>query len=218
MQSRDILITLALEYDLPTIYKFCSTSKRMYEIICNNNLFWLSKLKKDFPVLQDFNDLINAKKYYEEIYKIMKRYPNINDLYIHAIHEESLDLVKIALDRGADINYNPKNTHINYPLIQALYNNKDIFNYILEKDPFTSERMTSRILVGIIQLASSANVLLTEKAKIFRALFDQIFPKIYTRYTNKYFWADVLQLLEHQRALIPDVYERRFNELRQLAE
>ena len=63
MNSRDIIISLALEYDLPTLLNYCRTSKRINDLVCNSNLFWILKLKKDFGI--SLEDKLRAKEYYK---------------------------------------------------------------------------------------------------------------------------------------------------------
>ncbi len=50
---KDILIYMALSYDLPEILSLCRTSKRFNNTICLNQLFWMNKLMKDFPIFRN---------------------------------------------------------------------------------------------------------------------------------------------------------------------
>ena len=53
---KDVLIYLALKYDLPSLDNFCQTSKRINEI----HTFWYNKLLKDFGLYKD--DIIKIIK------------------------------------------------------------------------------------------------------------------------------------------------------------
>ena len=44
---KDVLIQLALEYDLSSLNKFCQSSKKINRIL-NNHTFWYNKLIKEF--------------------------------------------------------------------------------------------------------------------------------------------------------------------------
>ena len=55
---KDLIMSIALEYDMPTLLSTCLTSRRMKEIICDNETFWMNKLRRDYP--ETFNNL--AKK------------------------------------------------------------------------------------------------------------------------------------------------------------
>ena len=57
---KDLIMTIALEYNLPDILSTCLTSKRMRDIICDNETFWMNKVKRDYPEM--FNNVVNKEK------------------------------------------------------------------------------------------------------------------------------------------------------------
>ena len=79
--SKDLIILLALKCG--KILPLCMTSKRMKEIIFDNETFWMNKVKKNYP--NDFNKLVRKsdigwKNLYKRIYNF-----KMNNL----IHKES---------------------------------------------------------------------------------------------------------------------------------
>ena len=46
---KDLIMSITLEYDMPTLLSTCLTSKRMKEIICDNETFWMNKVRRDYP-------------------------------------------------------------------------------------------------------------------------------------------------------------------------
>ena len=62
--SRDTLILIALEMDLSSILELCKTNKRINEKICQNDMFWLNKIKKERPkFLPALEDKLKFKSY-----------------------------------------------------------------------------------------------------------------------------------------------------------
>lgn len=235
---RDMIIQLALEYDLSTIMNFCRTSKRMNTIICDNNIFWINKLNKDFNIqVQDIENFKNfvlndqllpdgvkskelnihtkqekfAKEYYIELSIWINDYPDINKLLFDAIQNDRLDLVKIALDRGANINHIDDNMT---PLIKAvIWDKYQIADYILKRigvDNFLSN------ISKILSYIAMSTVPYNNKSKLFIFMYDEIFPRIYHLEKYKRFWATAVERLEAHRNILPELYDRRINELEAL--
>ena len=103
---KDVLIQLALEYDLPSLVKFCQSNKRINEIVCNNHTFWYNKLIKEFNLYKD--DIPKSKKYNvnnpKEVYQFLhNKTKNIDGFLIWSAETGSLKLVKYSLDKGANI-------------------------------------------------------------------------------------------------------------------
>ena len=73
---KDLIMSITLEYDMPTILSTCLTSKRMKEVICDNETFWMNKVRRDYP--ETFNNLVKKenlgkfswKSLYNRRYKI----------------------------------------------------------------------------------------------------------------------------------------------------
>lgn len=74
--DKDILMEIALGLDMPELLKLCLTSKRINGLICNNKLFWLNKVKRNYPktYIAYFKKDTSPdwKSIYEKIYKISK--------------------------------------------------------------------------------------------------------------------------------------------------
>ena len=70
--SNDELTVIGMLLDLPELLSFCSSSKRINNVLCKNNTFWRNKLLKEHP---NILPLIADSNYtYREIYE---------DLYSH---------------------------------------------------------------------------------------------------------------------------------------
>ena len=71
--SRDTLILIALEMDLSSILELCKTNKRINEKICQNDMFWLNKIKKERPkFLPTLEDKLKFKNYKDLYMKLQK--------------------------------------------------------------------------------------------------------------------------------------------------
>jgi hypothetical protein len=93
------------------------TSKNINDKVCGNNDFWVRKLKKDFDVdffennpelppastlLRDeYIKTLPARTQYLMYNNYMKRYSTLNSLLLAGLGLDRMDLVKIALFRGA---------------------------------------------------------------------------------------------------------------------
>jgi len=56
---RDVLIYMALSMDIYEIFSLCKASKKIDEKLCQKSSFWMQKLKKDYPSLDQ--ELIKEK-------------------------------------------------------------------------------------------------------------------------------------------------------------
>lgn len=80
----DVLIRMALDYDMPEILSLCLTSKRINGIICENSKFWMNKLIRDYPkTFQKVKEIgaTDWKKYYSRAYKVTHSNYNQMKLY-----------------------------------------------------------------------------------------------------------------------------------------
>ena len=220
MNSRDIIISLALEYDLPTLLNYCRTSKRINDLVCNNNLFWVLKLKKDFDIspedisLKEKKDKMYAKKYYEYILDEIRQFSDINEAYSHAIHIGILNLVRATLHKGANINHLNNNRT---PLITAtVFGNHHIVNYLLERG-ITDEKDFIYNITKITEFMTETPITSQQREALTWLMYDKIFPRMYhfgSRYKN--FWKTAAERLEEYKRYLPILYERRINELKAL--
>lgn len=61
---KDVLFTLALELDLPSMLKWCRTNAYINEKVCNNSAVWNKKLLTEYPDSQKFNLNKTGKEMY----------------------------------------------------------------------------------------------------------------------------------------------------------
>ena len=47
--SKDVLFTIALNLELPDLLRWCQSSNKFYQDVCNNDNVWRAKLLKDYP-------------------------------------------------------------------------------------------------------------------------------------------------------------------------
>lgn len=64
---KDVLILIALEFDLREILKFCSTSKYINRTICESQIFWRKKISREYPHLN-----INNVEKFRNLYNYLK--------------------------------------------------------------------------------------------------------------------------------------------------
>ena len=86
---RDIAILLALEMDTPDILNLCLSNKSMNSYICDNPMFWLNKLKRDYPNKDYFKYGDNYKDIYKNISKLVEIEINIRIDYNSYGNEDS---------------------------------------------------------------------------------------------------------------------------------
>jgi len=137
--DKNVLYLITMDYDLNDIINLCTTSKTLNEKICMNDVFWYNKFKHDFPYLETTQS--DAKRYYFELNKILKTHYNKHELLNYALSNKKPDLIKIALNRGADyahvINfylgpYTPNIEAFEYFIDIMGINNKEDGKYILK--------------------------------------------------------------------------------------
>ena len=89
--NKDMLVKIALEFDLPSILRFCSSGKRINEKVCKNTDFWYNKLKKDFTDYQKLNLNKTLKDIYILLYNLTVLKDKLNKDFIR-IKESIYDL------------------------------------------------------------------------------------------------------------------------------
>ena len=67
---KDMLYLLALDLDMATLAAYCRSNKRFNNIACDNEVFWINKLKKDFQIEYNRNRE-SAKHVYRTIYEAL---------------------------------------------------------------------------------------------------------------------------------------------------
>lgn len=127
---KDLLIELALSFDLASLLNFCQSSKNINQIICENIQFWYRKLITDFNIYRKDipkKYINNPKIYYEDIIYHLRN--GINKFLIHYISENNINLVEYALNHGADLHIDNDS-----PLYKAVQNdNLDLVKYLVKK-------------------------------------------------------------------------------------
>lgn len=147
---KDLIIKLALELDLSELLSLCSSSKKINSTVCQNEIFWMNKLIKDFNIFKlPKNEIISARQRdyiiknfgiehlpkvvitYKDYYSyISKNLNNPDKLLDDAIQTyNDIDLTKFAIAKGGNIHRNS-----NYPLRYAsLTGQLEIVKYLIEK-------------------------------------------------------------------------------------
>ncbi len=85
---KDVLFTLALELDIHSLLKWCSSNSRINEKICNNPDVWRNKLLNEYPDYQNFQLNISFKEIYKFLYqlslvkKLIHTKETLHDIYL----------------------------------------------------------------------------------------------------------------------------------------
>jgi len=220
----DVIIYMALNYDLATVTAFCQTSSKFNQLVCQNNNFWLGKLEKDFGLTRD--DMENhrdneyltnptPRRYYLYIDQTIKNIPDMDLLYGRAVGLGDLSLVKIATSRGADISsdisaayLNPNTGYLESSLLKAYRDEYyDITDYLLEQGVINSNITARRVISGILRIASSyddnedINYIREKKIRLLIELYEKVIPRTIKHIgnsgkDNKKFWNTVADKLQ----------------------
>ena len=97
--SKDILIELAIELDLPDIIKWCSVNKRFNDATCKSETFWRRKFNHDYG---DYPKVPGLS--WKEFYRYVTVTSPEDLLWEGAVQQNILSYVVVALKRGADVN------------------------------------------------------------------------------------------------------------------
>ncbi len=76
--EKDQLFLLALELDLPELLSFCSSSKRINDLICKRNDIWYYKLNKEFSDLKYTGK--EPRPYYVKVKEINNFHPELRNI------------------------------------------------------------------------------------------------------------------------------------------
>lgn len=135
--SKNILIKIGLECTLLDLLNFCTSSSKINNSICNNQVFWMKKLNKDFGIYKKLSipkkykleKGLDYKSYYKYITNRLNDFKdNFDNLLIDSSKKGDLNIVKIVLNKGANINAKD-----NQALIWASYNGQtEIVKYLVE--------------------------------------------------------------------------------------
>lgn len=114
----DLIYQIAVRVDLPTLTRLCQTEKRLSKI-CDDEIFWMNRAFRDYGAHSP--DSLTWKKFYE-----IASSHNVHLMRMNAIENNQIDLVKVAMNRGANINWG-------IPLVEAArYGYVDIVKFLLE--------------------------------------------------------------------------------------
>lgn len=127
--DRDVLLYLAYDLDMPSIYRLCRTSKRFNRLICENDTFWKNKLLQyGVKNLANFED---PKEAYKQIIK--------NEGLLGAAMRGNIYRIKYLvasrppISSGNLLEQNHQNEDLNTPLIFASEEGHlEVVKYLLE--------------------------------------------------------------------------------------
>ena len=105
---KDLLFSLAMELDLPSLLRFCRSSKIVNEKVCKQDDIWKYKLNKEFP---DYLNLKVKNKSFREIYTLLynlnivkqklERKESIYELYnLQTLYLNNIQLEEIPKELG----------------------------------------------------------------------------------------------------------------------
>jgi len=211
----DVIVYMALNYDLNTILSFCLTSERMNRVVCQNDNFWRMKFERDFGLQVPTDE--NPKTYYSRFADFFSG-RSVNDAYIHARIIIDLDLIRASLHRGADVNYNGTYTNLESPLIiAAKYGDTELFADLLARGIMSSEKISRAVVGQMLRLFIESEI---DKRPFFvELMYDYLFPAIYKFITPRFTKATIDKLEEWNNDPdhdFSDIYNRRIDELRNL--
>ncbi len=122
---KDVLFTLALELDLPSMLKWCETNPRINEKVCNNQDVWKRKLLKDYQDYQRFelnkapNQIYNFMYQLSLVKELLKTDETLYDIYL----KKSIDLRNKRLK---------KIPTLDLPNLQSLYLDNNLLTSLPE--------------------------------------------------------------------------------------
>ena len=196
---KDILIEIALDLDLQDVFGYCLSSKYINEIVCENKIFWINKLYKDFNI-DHRESKLSAKKYYLEINNLLKKY-NFDTLLRYGLINNRNDLVKIAIYKNASLSYFNFNDFqkiklLDEKLIDILFNEKT---------------KALKNISEFLNLISSIDR--DKKLQVIYYLYDFIFPKALKVFgKNNNFWVHALIKLKEFYNDSPEYFFNLYNE------
>jgi len=206
--SNDVIVYLAFDYDLSTIADFCRSSKRFNKLICENDIFWLTKISRDYGLSR--NDIPSQydrryRDYYRDVTKWLK-----ND----RLTPDRLDLAKVGIYLGK-LSY--------YALIRVLekgYNNIAI--YLIDNGVINNEMGALMVITKILDLIAQESDT-NKKVKLFEIFYDNVLPSIFKYFKNpryKKFWDVVISKFQDPEIIqypsIKNIFKRRLDEFKMM--
>ena len=88
------MLLLAIELDLPSLLKFCSSSKRINNLVCNQKDIWTYKLQNEFPDYTNLGVSLSFRDTYTILYqlKTLKDKLNLKESIYELYNLKKLDL------------------------------------------------------------------------------------------------------------------------------
>ena len=92
--SKDVLFTIAMNLELPSLLKWCASNSRINRNVCFNDDVWRSKLLKDYPDYEKFELNRSLRETYILLYQLsyIKKLLNTNESLYDIFQRKKLDL------------------------------------------------------------------------------------------------------------------------------
>ena len=68
--SKDVLFTIAMDLDLPSLLRWCQSNSKINRAVCNNLDIWRSKLLRDYAGYEKFDLNKSLKEIYVFLYQL----------------------------------------------------------------------------------------------------------------------------------------------------
>lgn len=127
----DVLIYMALSMDLPEILSLCRVNSNINNIICDNEVFWMNKLRHDY-------NIHGHKDNYKTRYKyITDQLKDPNTALQFGSVTNDVDLVRLAIERGAEL-------YMIHPISNSITNDSfNVFKYLIDNNYYINKNYLS---------------------------------------------------------------------------
>ena len=112
--SKDVLFTIAMTLDLPSLLRWCQSNSRIHKDVCNNEHLWRNKLLQDYPDYEKFNLKLSLKETYVLMFQLsyIKKILNTEETLYEIFMKKQINL------SGKELKRIPS---FNLPNLQSLY-------------------------------------------------------------------------------------------------
>ena len=93
--SKDVLFTIAMNLELPSLLRWCQSNSRIQKHVCNNDDVWRRKLLMHYPDYEKFNLNRSLKETYVFVYQLS---------YIKSLLQSEESLYDIFLKKKINLN------------------------------------------------------------------------------------------------------------------
>ena len=99
--SKDVLFTIAINLELPSLLKWCESNSRIHRDVCLNDNVWRSKLLKDYPNYSEFNLNRSLRETYVFLYQLsyIKKLLKTNESLYDIFQRKELNLSRKILKK-----------------------------------------------------------------------------------------------------------------------